>query len=140
MGIVESVFSADYTHIADLSRKSMDSIIGYFGFAVGKDFRISSELNIPGTSSQRVYEIVKYFKADRYLTGHGASKYLDHDLFESNGIAVEYMDYKRLPYPQLFGPFNPHVSILDLIANTGKEGKNNIISTTKNWKEFIYGS
>ena len=140
MGIVESVFSADYTHIADLSRKSMDSIIGYFGFGVGKDFRISSELNIPGTSSQRVYEIVKYFKADRYLTGHGASKYLDHDLFESNGIAVEYMDYKRLPYPQLFGPFNPHVSILDLIANTGKEGKNNIISTTKNWKEFIYGS
>ena len=29
---------------------------------------------------------------------------------------------QKLPYPQPHGEFNPFVSILDLIANTGKEG------------------
>jgi hypothetical protein len=46
------------------------------------------------------------------------------------------MDYRRTPYPQLHGAFNPHVSILDLIANTGHAGIEYIHSQTVDWKEF----
>jgi WbqC-like protein family len=138
--IVESLFSAHYATISELSQKSMESIIDYYDLKTGREFYLSSALQIGGSSSQRVFDLVQYFKGDKYITGHGAKNYLDHELFEGSGIDVEYMDYKRLPYPQLHGPFNPHVSVLDLIANLGKEGKKYIISSTKNWRAFIHES
>lgn len=133
--LVNNVFENQFKTIAELSQSSIEVIADYFGFNHQKFF-VSSELAIGGASSQRVYEIVKHFKGDVYITGHGARKYLDHNLFEENGIEVAYMDYQRTPYPQQFGPFNPHVSILDLIANLGKEGEQYIHSSTKHWREF----
>ena len=138
--VVDQLFAGDFRTISELSQKSMELVIDYFGMNENKEFFLSSQLEINGNSSQRVFEIVRYFHGNRYTTGHGAKNYLDHDLFDDNGISVEYMDYKRLPYPQEHGAFNPHVTILDLIANTGKEGKKYITSTTKKWREFIHES
>jgi hypothetical protein len=140
MTIVDELFATQYVTIGDLSKRSMELIIKYFDLQQQKTFLVSSELPVQGSSTQRVFDLVKLCKGTVYITGHGAKNYLDHQLFEDNGIIVEYMDYRRMPYPQLHGPFNPHVSILDLIANTGKEGKNYIISTTKKWREFVHGS
>jgi hypothetical protein len=89
------------------------------------------------SSSARVLETVQRCNGDVYITGHGAKDYLDHELFERNSIRVEYMDYQRTPYPQLHGEFDPHVTILDLIANLGRAGRDYIHSPTKYWKEFV---
>jgi len=62
---------------------------------------------------------------------------LNHSLFEENDIRVEYMAYKRVPYQQQHGDFTPYVSILDLIANMGREGSMIICSHTQYWKEFL---
>ena len=70
------------------------------------------------------------------MTGHGARNYLNHELFERNGVKVQYMDYLRSLYPQAHGTFTPYVSILDLIANTGRDGRQYINSGTKPWQEF----
>ena len=64
-------------------------------------------------------------------------KYLDHELFEINGVKINYMDYKKKPYKQDFGEFTPFVSILDLIANLGEKGVNYICSNAIYWKEII---
>jgi hypothetical protein len=73
-----------------------------------------------------------------YITGHGASQYLDHALFERERVLVSYMNYRKHPYPQLHGEFTPFVSVLDLIANQGQSGKDCICSGTRNWKDFVY--
>jgi hypothetical protein len=138
--IVEKLFNEQYSSIAELSQKSMELVVEYFQMQDGKQFYTSSQLNITGKSTQRVYDLVKYLEGAKYITGHGARNYLDHELFERSGIEVEYMDYRRVQYSQLYGEFNPHVSILDLIANEGMEGKRFIISETKKWREFIYES
>ena len=49
---------------------------------------------------------------------------------------VKYMEYKLTKYRQLHGEFTPYVSILDLIANCGKTGKNVICSDAKYYKEL----
>ena len=77
-----------------------------------------------------------HFEGDVYVTGHGAKNYLDHEAFERGGVHVEYMDYQRRAYPQLHGEFTPYVSILDLIANMGREGRDLICSGTVSWREF----
>jgi hypothetical protein len=100
----------------------------------------SNALGIDGASSSRVLDIVLALGGRRYITGHGARNYLDHGLFEEAGVRVEYMDYQRLPYPQQHGQFTPYVSVLDLIANCGPEGRKFICSGSVYWKEFIDGS
>jgi hypothetical protein len=58
--------------------------------------------------------------ATRYLVGPAAKSYLDEELFRAHGIEVAWMSYEGYPdYPQLWGDFEPRVSIVDLLLNTG---------------------
>jgi hypothetical protein len=71
-------------------------------------------------ASERLVEIAKAIGADRYLTGPRASAYLDLGRFRAAGIEVVWMDYDGYrPYPQLWSGFEPRVSIVDLLFNTG---------------------
>jgi hypothetical protein len=137
--IVENVYSHSDVTISELSVKSIISICEYLGFDQHRRFLYSSNLNMEGKGSQRVLDIVQFLNGQTYITGHGARNYLDHKSFETKGIQVEYMDYKKIPYPQLYGEFNPYVSTLDLIANVGKDASRYIVSGTINWMEFIHG-
>lgn len=137
LALVESVYSRKVESIGMLSRLSQDVCCEYYGLDVGRRFIDVRKLEIKGASSQRVLDVVKALKGDRYITGLGARNYLDHQLFEEAEILVEYMKYEKAVYPQLHGEFTPYVSILDLIANVGKEGIESIRSGTIYWKEYL---
>jgi hypothetical protein len=139
LGLVEGVYAAGHDSLDDLGRASMAAVCDYFDLAAGRRFLRSQELGVAGASSRRVLDIVKVVSGSTYITGWGARNYLDHSLFESEGVRVEYMDYRKLPYPQLHGEFTPFVSALDLVANCGREGGGTICSNTIYWKEFING-
>lgn len=137
LSIVHEVYDQPLDTIGALSRRSIEVCCKYYGLDVGRKFIEVQEMGIDGKSSQRVFDIVSALGGTHYITGWGAKKYLDHQLFESAGISVDYMDYKKTPYPQLYGEFTPYVSILDLIANVGDAGGEYICSETLNWKKFI---
>jgi hypothetical protein len=97
----------------------------------------SSAMGIEGSSWQRVLAIVRSVGGTRYVTAHGAADYLNHEAFESAGIAVEYADYSKRPYPQLHGQFSPFVSILDVIANVGPSAGDVLSTVTIPWRRFL---
>jgi hypothetical protein len=138
LAMVSRVYDRPAANLADLTIGSMEEVCHYFDLDANRNFLKSSQLGIPGKGSQRVLDIVKHLGGDIYVTGHGARNYLDHELFERNGVSVQYMRYERAPYPQLHGVFDPHVSILDLIANTGGSGIEFIKSGTVYWRDFIH--
>jgi hypothetical protein len=138
LGLVLEIYDQAFTTIAELSMLTIERVCGYFDLLKNKVVHVSSRLDVGGRNYERVLSVVKYFEGTRYVTGHGAKKYMDHELFEKNEIGIEYMDYALVPYPQQHGAFNPYVTILDLIANTGKEGIQYLQPKTKNWKEFIH--
>jgi hypothetical protein len=68
----------------------------------------------------RLLGLCRELGADTYLTGPSARDYLDEVQFAAAGIKLEYADYTSYPpYPQLYGPFDHQVSIIDLLANVG---------------------
>jgi hypothetical protein len=136
LSLVDQVYKQKFETIADLDIAGLESICTYYEVLQRPMYR-SSALNLQTRKSQLLLDIIKHYEADRYVTGWGALNYLDYNLFESHGVEVEYMDYNKTPYRQSFGDFNPYVSILDLIANEGKEGANFINSLSKPWKTFI---
>ncbi len=137
LALVESVYQQTANTVCELAIASMMAVHRYFSFAKPEEIYYSSLLGIGGESSSRVLDIVKKLEGSVYITGHGARNYLDHELFEREGVRVEYINYRKQPYPQLHGEFTPFVSTLDLVANVGLEGRNVFVSDTVQWREFI---
>lgn len=138
LALVDTVFEKDHDVIGDIAQASMNALVDYFSpIGAGKSFHISSQLDIAGTSSERVIDICLALGARRYLTGHGARRYLDHEGFEQHGMDVDYIDYGLQPYPQSHGAFTPYVSALDLIAHCGREGRARITGTPVPWRTFV---
>jgi hypothetical protein len=72
--------------------------------------------------TERVVRLCQSRSATRYLSGPAAKHYVDDTLFEKAGITLEYMDYAGYPpYKQLHAAYDPAVSVLDLLFNTGPE-------------------
>jgi len=137
LSLVEAVFGSGAETLSELSASSMEAMATYLGLEKPKTIQWSSKLLVSGSGWPRVLEMCRSLGAERYVTGLGALKYLDHETFEKEGIPVEYMAYEKAPYPQLHGDFTPFVSGLDLIANCGRSGCEFIRSGTVHWKELV---
>ncbi|MBC7280426.1 WbqC family protein [Hoeflea sp.] len=140
LDLAAGVMGGEHDTLAALARSSMLALCRYFGLDGSTRFAESRTFNIGGSGSARVLGLVKAVNGTDYITGHGARNYLDHPLFEAQGISVSYMDYQRIPYRQSHGAFTPYVSALDLVAHCGRDGLANIASGTQNWKEFTDGT
>ncbi len=88
-------------------------------FGILKQYCKSSSMNITSAKEQRVIDICKRCGADVYISGHGASAYQDEEHFASEGIKLQYTDYKPIEYPQLWGDFAENMSVIDYIFNQG---------------------
>lgn len=137
LGLVESVFEIEHESLGALSAASVEALAEFFDIAPA-EVQWSSAMAIEGTGSARVLAICEALGAERYVTGHGAREYLDHESFEAAGVRVEYLDYEKREYPQLHGAFTPFVSALDLAANCGRTNamREVIASGTVYWKDF----
>lgn len=123
------------TALTDILIEGITVVAKYFDLYAGAKFYKSSELAVKGKKSQLIKNIVSHLNGDIYITGLGARNYLDHENLEQNGIETRYLDYNLKRYPQKYGEFSPYVTILDLIANCGKDGRKYICSGTVNWKD-----
>lgn len=137
LAIVETVYGEPHVGIAALDIAAIEACCRYL--RITTQCVRSRELDIDAIGSERVLRIVQELGADVYVTGHGAANYLDHEAFDTAGVRVEYMAYQRREYPQLHGPFDPHLSVLDLIANCGPHAIDYVCSTTVPWMEFVQG-
>lgn len=137
VNLVENVYSKPHQSIGALSRESMLALATYFDLLGEKKLVDVRSLGVEGSGSRRVLDIVKKVGGSTYITGHGASNYLDHNSFQDEGVEVRYMEYAFKPYPQQWGEFTPYVSGLDLVANMGTKGADLIEPSTVSWLQFV---
>jgi hypothetical protein len=90
---------------------------------IKSDFSCSSELAPDGQRSARLLSILQKFGEQHYLSPPGSADYITEDaVLEGARIAVEYQHFEAFPYPQRSeGPFEPRLSIVDVIASLGFE-------------------
>lgn len=135
MSIVQQVYERGNDYLADLNIEAFETVGTYLGIEV--DYMRASALDVSGTGSGRVLDIVRHLGGTTYVTGHGARDYLDHEAFDAAGVAVEYIDYRREPYPQVHGGFDPYVSVLDAIANLGPDARSQVCSQAVPWRQWL---
>lgn len=80
----------------------------------------SWDYDLPEGRNERLIAMAEQSGASVYVSGPAARGYLDETLFDAVNISVEWFDYAGYPeYPQLWGPFEHGVTVLDLIFNCG---------------------
>jgi hypothetical protein len=123
----KQLYARTWTRLTDLNLE----IIGYLREQLGlhTELILASELGVYEQGGTQVnLTICRELGAEVYLSGSHGRNYLDQDLFREDGIEVTYQDFKHPEYPQLWGPFQSHMSTLDLLFNCGNESLQ-IIST-----------
>ena len=81
----------------------------------------SRQYHPQGAKTERLIGILKQVEATAYLSGPAAQAYLELELFERAGIRLEYKMYDYPEYEQLYPPFEPAVSMIDLLFMVGKD-------------------
>lgn len=138
LALVAATLATPSDRLADIATAGFDAILRYFALKPELVQDRSSHHAFATRSSRHLLDLVRVHGGDRYVTGHGALDYIDYDLFEACGVAIAYMDYRKIPYPQLHGAFTPYLSILDLVANAGTAGAEVIVSPAVYWREFAH--
>jgi len=120
---LEELFSSQWQLISELNISSVKKIIELLGIAT--PLYIASELGcFPEHPDERLVAITQYFNADTYLAGSGGHHYMNQTIYEKAGVKVIFQDYHFPVYSQLFGKFEPYLSVIDLIYNHGPDSLN----------------
>ncbi len=101
------------------------------GIAHTRFLRSSEMESIQGHKTDRLIDILTRLGVDEYLSGPSAQDYIETEKFAQAGIRLEYMVYDYPEYPQLYPPYDPQVSILDLMLMTGPHALDYILNESE---------
>jgi hypothetical protein len=107
------------THLSPLDLDLLRWVMQHL--AIDVPMKLSSELAVTGERSERHVNICRAVGADTYLSGSGGRQYMELEVFERAGIAVQFVDFVARPYAQRFSQhgFIPNLSVLDALFNCG---------------------
>lgn len=98
----------------------VEAVAGYLGIET-RCVRLSELL--PGGFGQKtelILDVCRALDADVYLSGSGGGRdYNDEELLRGHGIELRYDEYRYPEHPQLWGDFEPNLSVLDVLMNCG---------------------
>jgi hypothetical protein len=107
------------TRLVDLNVQ----LIEWFMDLLGIKTRLvcSSELKLTGKRTELLANICCSLGATQYVSPLGSAAYLleEQGMLLDQGIDLVFQNYHHPEYDQLFSPFLPYASILDLIFNEG---------------------
>jgi hypothetical protein len=116
----EEIFAKEWQTIGELNIHVVRELAALLGIAT--PLHAASELpTFPEDPDERLIAVTRHFGADTYLAGSGGHGYMDLAKYENAGIQVVFQEYRHPEYRQMFGDFEPFMSVVDLIYNHGKD-------------------
>jgi len=119
--LLESFYEQRYEFLADFTIETTRRLACELGFTSTNFLRSSELSNIEGQGTDRLISLLTSLRATHYVSGPSAMEYMEPAKFAAAGITFEYMQYEYPEYSQLYPPYDPYVSILDLLFMTGKD-------------------
>lgn len=117
---IQFIFNKKYMYLFDVLMDSIEIEKKIFG--INTEIVLQSKLpSMEGVyKNELLVSLCQSVGADKYLSGNGAKKYMNIQVFEEKKIDVEYQQFKYPIYHQ-FGEFVPNLSAIDILFHCGKE-------------------
>lgn len=116
--MIEGFYAGRPERLVDFTIETTLALARSLGISTTRFVR-SSELGVTGTRTERLIGILDKVSANHYISGPSARDYLDEALFAEAKIGLEYMVYDYPAYDQLYPPYDPQVSVIDLLVMKG---------------------
>jgi hypothetical protein len=123
--LLESFYERRDEYLADFTIDLTVALAGELGVTKVRFMR-SSQLSVEGIKTDRLLALLAAVGADHYISGPSARGYIDESKVRAAGVTLEYMSYDYPAYEQLHPPYDPQVSILDLLFMKGPEAGKHI--------------
>jgi hypothetical protein len=133
--LIESFYARGDETLADFTIFTTETIARTLGILSTRFMRSSEITGINGQKTDRLIQILTRVGAKHYISGPSARDYIEQDKFHSAGITLEYIKYDYPPYEQLHPPFEPFVSVLDLLFMTGGRALDYIVNMQKEYPD-----
>ena len=117
--LLNSLYQQQPEFLADFTIEASIILAHELGFTSTRFLRSSDLSNIEGHATDRLINVLRELGATHYLSGPSAVGYMEPEKFAAAGITFEYLQYNYPEYSQLHPPYDPFVSILDLMFMTG---------------------
>lgn len=118
--LLEDFYSRRDELLADFAIAFTLALAGELGIRHTRFVR-SSSLGAQGVKSDRLLSLLAAVGCNHYISGPSAKAYIDELKLAAAGVSLEYMAYDYPEYAQLHPPYDPFVSILDLLFMTGPD-------------------
>jgi hypothetical protein len=130
-GKLEEIYQSRPVLLADFTIQMTITLAQMLGIEHTKFLRSSEIANLHGVKTERLIDLLTRVGATEYLSGPAAKDYIQPELFDQAGIELEYIEYDYPAYTQLYPPFDPQVSIIDLLFMTGLDALRYILEKDK---------
>lgn len=90
-------------------------------FGITTPVRCASEWTAREEPTDRLVDLCAAVGATRYLAGPGAEGYMDKPRFEASGVRLELQAFRHPLYRQVYEPFEPNLSAIDLLLMQGPD-------------------
>lgn len=126
--LIDSFYTRRDETLADFTIATTEAITRALGILSTLFMRSSEMTDINGQKTDRLIQILTRVGAKHYISGPSARDYIEQDKFDAAGITLEYIKYDYPAYEQFFPPFEPFVSVLDLMFMTGERALDHIVN------------
>lgn len=133
IGFFETLYSKEWLLLNDL----LTEMNSYFLDVLDIPTKIvsSREFDPQLTKSDLILELCQKSETTTYVSGPFGRDYLDLGSFEAAGIKILYHDYEPPEYPQLFGDFEPYMSVIDMLFNCGPDSHDRLQNPPESLKQ-----
>jgi hypothetical protein len=107
--------------VSELNEALIRGCIDFLGIEV--DIVKSSDLGIEAHGTDLIVEMCRAVGADTYVSGQSGKEYLDESAVAAEGLRLVYQQFEHPEYAQLYSPFVPQMSVIDLLFNEGEKSR-----------------
>ena len=113
------IYQEDFPYLWQFNEKILRYLLDCFAIKV--EIHKASHLDIDPAlhKTDLIIACLKNTAADAYLSGPSGSQYLEREKFQENHIRLQYFSFRHPVYRQRYPGFEPNLSAVDLLFNTG---------------------
>ncbi|MCR4440491.1 MAG: WbqC family protein [bacterium] len=116
-GALEEVYGRSWDSLLDLNRTLIEMLALELGLKV--PMGLTSRFSTHPARTDKVVDLLRACGCDTYLVLRADYHLVDSERIAGMGLTVRPVDVAEPIYHQLFGPFVPGFSVLDLLMNEG---------------------
>lgn len=130
----DDLYQSDFEYLWQINEKILRYLLKCFQIEVeifkASDLKVSTNLH----KTDYLIACLKETGADVYLSGPSGKDYLEYEKFASHDIGLKFSKFQHPIYKQRYPGFEPNLSAIDLLFNTGSQASQ-IIMESGNMEE-----